>query len=334
MKIKFQFNARSSGQGVPEALTIANKCGGVLDNKFYVIEFDDPRDKNLDRLFNLVGNLKGSIIIINDGEPVNAVKFFYAVNCQDKLLCKGVCKHLPLGYYSVDQFAQAHALNIKGEVLKASDPNLFRRLSNYLEPISDNQFKFNKQLFLEHAIIELTMEKQFCEKYDFDKFTEYVNKLPSQIELISPEELEDAYEERYEKDQGIAYILPECDIDNNLPFESIIRCSKAISLISRFTKPSRVSDSDVTIYSFPELNKIIFVKLVIKEIKSYPEEPNDIDEEKDEETYIITEEEGFFTVKSDIFELYFQIFDESNPGIQEHFKNLSKIQRDFKFKKR
>lgn len=64
MKIKFQFNARSSGQGVPEALTLAKKCDGVLDNKFYAIEFNDPRDTNLGRLFNLVGNLKGSVILI------------------------------------------------------------------------------------------------------------------------------------------------------------------------------------------------------------------------------------------------------------------------------
>ena len=51
MKIKFQFNSRSSGQDVPEALTIAKKCGGVLDNKLYAIEFDDPQDKNLLRFF-------------------------------------------------------------------------------------------------------------------------------------------------------------------------------------------------------------------------------------------------------------------------------------------
>ena len=324
MKIKFQFNAKSSGQGVPEAITITNKCGGVLDNKFYVIEFANPRDKNLVKLFNLVGNLKGSVIVINDGEPVNAVKFFSAVNCQDKLLCKGACKHLRLGYYSVDQFAQAHAPNIEGEVLKASGQDLFRSLSNYLDPISDNLFKFNKQLFLDHANIELTMEKQFCEKYDFAKFTDYVNNLPSEIELIPSEELEDSYEERHGEEQGIAYILPECEIDNKLPFESIVRCSKAVSLLSRFTKPSIISDSDITVYSFPELNKIIFVKLIVNEVESYPEEANE-DDEEEEEPYIITEEEGFFTVKSDIFELYFQMFDESNPSVEEHFKNLRKF---------
>ncbi|GAJ20813.1 unnamed protein product, partial [marine sediment metagenome] len=72
-------------------------------------------------------------------------------------------------------------------------------------------------------------------------------KLPLEIELISPEELPDSYEERYEKDQGIAYILPECDIDHKLPLEAILRCSKASSLLSRFTKPSRIADSDITV---------------------------------------------------------------------------------------
>jgi hypothetical protein len=324
MKIKFQFNARSSGQGVPEALTLAKKCGGVLDNKFYAIEFDDPRDKNLERLFNLVGNLKGSVILVDDGEPVNAVKFFYAVNCQDKLLCKGACKHLQLEYYSVDQFALAHSADIKGEVLQTSDPDLVRALSDYLEPISDTLFKFDKQLFLDQANTSLAMEREFCEKFDFIKFTDYVNALPSEIELISPEELPDAYEERYEEGQGIAYILPECDIDDKLPLDSILRCSKAISLLSRFTKPNRIANSDVTVYSFPELNKIIFVKLIVNEVESYSDETNG-DDEENEEILIITEEEGFFTVKSDLFELYFQIFGESDPNIEERLKKLRKL---------
>lgn len=321
MKIKFQFNARSSGQGVPEALTLAKKCGGVLDNKFYVIEFDDPRDKNLVRLFKLVGSLKGSVILVNDGEPVNAVKFFSTVNCQDKLLCKGACKHFKLGYYHVDQFAQIHSPNIEGEVLKTSSPALFRFLSNFLEPIDDNQFKFNKQLFLENANIELSMERQFCDKFDFSKFTDYVNNLPSEMELISAEELEDSYGERYEEDQGIAYILSKCQLDNDLPFKTIVRCSKAISLLFRFTEPIRMSDSDISIYSFPEIDKIILVKLIVSEVESFSEEPAN-DEER---TYIIKEKQGFFTVKNDAFELYFQIFEESNPDSEEYFKNLRKL---------
>ena len=60
-----------------------------------------------------------------------------------------------LEYYSVDQFALAHSADIKGGVLKTSDTNLFRSLSDYLEPISDTLFKFNKQLFLDYANISL-----------------------------------------------------------------------------------------------------------------------------------------------------------------------------------
>ena len=176
-------------------------------------------------------------------------------------------------------------------------------------------------MFLEHAENELTMEKQFCEKFDFEKFKDFVNKLPSEIELISSEEPEDSYEERYEEDQGISYILPECDIDNTLPFESIIRCSKAVSLLSRFTKPSRILDTDITVYSFPDANKIILVKLIVNEIDSSLTEPDD----DEDVTYVITEKQGFFTVKNELFELFFQIYDESNPQIEEQFKNLRKF---------
>jgi len=323
MKIKFQFNSKSSGQGVPEAISLAKKCGGYLDNKFYVIEFDDPKDRNLGKLFDLVGNLKGSVIMLDDGEPINAGQFFYAVYCQDKLLCKGICKHMRLEYYPVDEFTKAHISDIEGDILKTSNTNLFRQLTDFLEPISDTQFQFNKSLFLEFADSFLTMERQFCEKFDFDKFTEFIQTFPSKIELISSEELEfeDTYEEQYEEEQGIAYILPECDIDNLLPFESIIRCSKAISLLSRFTKPSRISNSNISIYSYPEINKIIFVKLQVKDVNSYAEE-QEVEEEK---TYVIKDHQGFFIVKNDLFELFFQIYEDSDPSIENQFKYLRNL---------
>ena len=50
MKIEFKFNSRSSGQNVPEAISLAQKCEGVIENKFYKIEFDNPKDKNLEKL--------------------------------------------------------------------------------------------------------------------------------------------------------------------------------------------------------------------------------------------------------------------------------------------
>ena len=321
MKIKFKFNAKSSGQGVPEAITIAKKCDGVLDNKFYVIEFDNPRDKKLGRLYGLVGNLKGSVILVNESESINAVKFFSAVFCQDKLLCKGACRHFKLGFQYVDHFAQINASSIEGDVLKTSSPALFRFASNFLEPISDNQFKFNKQLFLDSANVDLAVEKQFCEKYDFSKFTDYVNALPSVMELISADELQDSYEELFEDDEDIALVLTESVIDNTLPFNSILRCSSAISLLSRSPKPIRIADSDIKIYSFPEVKKILLVKLIVNEIESLTEE-HDNEEEKN---FLITEEQGFFIVKNELFELTFQIYEESDPAIEGQYRNLRKL---------
>lgn len=321
MKIKFQFNSRSRGQGVLEAINIAKKCGGVLDNKFYVIEFDNHRDKKLGRLYSLVGSLKGSVILVNDGEPINAVKFFSAVYCQDKLLCKGACRHFRLGFQYVDQFVQIHSPNIEDGVLKTSSPALFRFASNFLEPISDNQFKFNKQFFLDSANIDLAMEKLFCEKYDFSKFTDYVDALPSVMELVSADDLQDFDEDLFEDDEDIALVLTESVIDNSLPFNSILRCSSAISLLSRFPKPSRIADSDIKIYSVPEVKKILLVKLIVNENKSSTEEHDN----EEEMNFLITEEQGFFMVKNELFELKFQIYEESDPTIEGQYRNLRKL---------
>lgn len=38
MIIEFRFNSRSSGQNVPEAIRIAERCGGFIEDKFYKIK--------------------------------------------------------------------------------------------------------------------------------------------------------------------------------------------------------------------------------------------------------------------------------------------------------
>lgn len=102
-KITFQFNYKSSGQNIPMALSIAEKCGGVIEKDFYKIDFDSAEDQNLKILFNLVGNLKGSCINIDNGEPINARKFFYAVNCHNKYLCKEISNNLLSSAYYRDE---------------------------------------------------------------------------------------------------------------------------------------------------------------------------------------------------------------------------------------
>lgn len=95
MIIEFRFNSKSSGQNVPEAIRIADRCRGFIEDKFYKIKFDDPENKDLKKLFELVGNLKGTAIVIDKEEPVIAHKFFNVVNCPEKL------NHVPLGVVKI-----------------------------------------------------------------------------------------------------------------------------------------------------------------------------------------------------------------------------------------
>lgn len=89
-KITFYFNYKSSSHKIPTALSIAEKCGGIKKNDFYQIDFDSVGDQNLKILFDLVGDLKGTHITINNGKPIDAREFFYVVNCSSKQLCKEI----------------------------------------------------------------------------------------------------------------------------------------------------------------------------------------------------------------------------------------------------
>ncbi|HEC39612.1 hypothetical protein LCGC14_2877600 [marine sediment metagenome] len=76
MIIEFRFNSKSSAQNIPEAITIAERCEGYIDNKFYKIKFESPEDKHLKKLFELVGHLKGTRISIDGKDPVIAHNFY------------------------------------------------------------------------------------------------------------------------------------------------------------------------------------------------------------------------------------------------------------------
>ena len=81
MKITFIFNPKSTGQNVPIALSIAEKCGGIIEENYCQIEFNSIEDKSFRKLYDLVGNLKDSEIAINEREPVNARIAYHVVTC-------------------------------------------------------------------------------------------------------------------------------------------------------------------------------------------------------------------------------------------------------------
>ena len=319
MIVKFQFNSRSSGQNVPEAISLANNLNAKLENRFYVMEFDSPQDKNLQKLYQLVGGLKGSIITLDDGEPINASKFFNTVDCQEKLLCKGLCKHVRVGYYPIDQFLIAIAPSIENGVLRTSSVEMIRNLSNFLEPINENHFKFNKELFLRHTIEETILENQFCDIFELNNLKVEIEKLPDEIELTAREDMEFEEGDDLSEESLLINFFASCEIDGKMNLSDIITCSKAISLLTQNGTLTRIHDSDVMIQSFPEIKQVILIKIIPQEVEM------EDDKDKELEVDIIKKEKEFFSIKNPTVEVYFQLYDENDSNIGERFKLLQRL---------
>ena len=92
MKIRLEFNTKSSGLGIPDAIRIAKKCNGVLDGKIYKVEFTSEKNNDLRKLLDLIGNLKSSKIFL-DEEEVNPRDFKDTFDCRNFTFCKGICNH-------------------------------------------------------------------------------------------------------------------------------------------------------------------------------------------------------------------------------------------------
>ncbi len=325
MKIEFKFNSKSSGQNVPEAIRLAEKHGGFIEDRYYKINFESPEDKDLTKLFELVGNLKGTAISINGEEPVVARKFFNAVNCPEKFLCKGICRHVRIGYYDFGSFLDENSENIENGIFSTSDENLIRYMTDFLEMVEENRFRFNKDRFLEYFQRETEMEHKFCKKFNFEKTKKELEKLPEEIQLVPRKELEEyeerfGYEEEYEVENTISTILTHCELSSKLSFKDVLQCSKALSLLINERGCATIEDTDVLIYSFPVLRQIILAKLIF-----YEKFIDELDEE--ELKYIATKENDFFCASNPISRLYFQIFNEDDSTIKECFEKLKRLKK-------
>jgi len=324
LKIVFQFNSKSSGQGVHDAVSIAQKYNGILDGKFYKIQFDSPEDKNLDKLLELVGNLKGSLIFIDNEEGVVASKFMNTFNCPDKLLCKGICNHTHLGYYPLKEFKAYYGRSIKNNVLTTNDSHLIGSISDFLDEIEENHFKLNKELVYQYFVESTEFEKKYCSKYNEEKTKMEVDKLPNEICFITPEKYEgEIYMEEYEGEEKeinkiLRGILTNCVIDSKLSIEDILNCSNAISLLSFPSQGNMIQDTDVWVYSYPHIDKFILMKLKTQEL-----EPKITDDQ--EIIDVVTKEKNLFYLKNPYIELYFQVFDSNDPAAKDYYKILKNL---------
>ncbi len=90
MIIKFIFDFHSEGKDVIEAIEVAKKLNGKKNGNTYQVEFSSTQDKDLMKLYVLVGHLGGSKLII-DSEEFQPTVIYCVFNCPRKSNCSGKC---------------------------------------------------------------------------------------------------------------------------------------------------------------------------------------------------------------------------------------------------
>lgn len=263
--ILFEFNSRSSQRGVIAANQIAKRCGGVIIDSLYKIKFETPTDPELERLYGLVKNLKGTAMALENGEVIDPAKLFYAVKCERKIICRGICTHVSFGGLSVDQFIEKYSNYIEDNVLYIFSEKLLLSIAEFLEPVGDNKYKIKKSVFLEHFQAQADLEKRFCPNFNLFTITEEINKLPETLYFMDQDEFEKKFGETRREEILLREILANYRIDSTLSTEEILTCSKAISLLSDSPRGSLLQDIYIAIYSFPHINQYILLKIIEKE---------------------------------------------------------------------
>lgn len=236
------------------------------------------------------------------------------------MLCKGICEHIRIGYNSIEEFLENNSENIENGILSTSDQDLIRYMLDYLEVLGEDKFKIDRTRLLKYFLIETEMEKKFCEKFDLAKVENEIDKLPKEINLVPYEELEEEYGFR-EVEKMIETILINCEISSEMSFNDVLRCSKAVSLLFGSLISTVIEDIDVYFFWYPSLKQIILVKLLFDK-RVYEEQ------EEEELGYIITKVDNFFCASNPYSNLYFNLFDEDDPTIQEHFEKLKSLKGD------
>ena len=90
MIIKFLFNFQSEGKELTEAIEVAKKLNGRIIGGTYQVEFNSVQDRDLMKLYILVGHLEGTNLII-DNEEFEPTVIYCIFNCPRKPSCLGKC---------------------------------------------------------------------------------------------------------------------------------------------------------------------------------------------------------------------------------------------------
>ncbi|MHA1130899.1 MAG: hypothetical protein ACTSQQ_08830 [Candidatus Helarchaeota archaeon] len=85
VKVEIWFNSKSSGQGITDALKIADNHEKSFDGKMCIVKFASAEDKDIEKILKAVGNLKYTKVLV-DGVEYPSRNVARTLFCDEKLL--------------------------------------------------------------------------------------------------------------------------------------------------------------------------------------------------------------------------------------------------------
>lgn len=192
MEIVAEFSSKSQAQGIPDAIKLAVKCGTVLEGKKYRLIFTNPKDKNLKKLLALIEGRTLRLLI--DGEKVGSYEFRRTFFCEERTLCKGICKHEFFIGGTLDEFLPKFKSRMREGMLPLR--NEFE-LSDFLkfvepDPETENRYVMDRDIITEYFTEKFDFERKYCDKFDQNKLDAIIQQLPTTIEVGKRPEAEPA----------------------------------------------------------------------------------------------------------------------------------------------
>ena len=189
MKIIVRFVTRGTSPSVKDAVKVAEHCEHYIEGSEYYVHFDAP-DENLQKLLNIVGSWKTTQVFVDDKE-VSAKKLQNVLFCPSKLLCKGICDHIRIGWRRLDEFLRkekdderliGYRAIIIEENMAFVDERTISDFAHFLEEIEEKKFRLEKDKLKEWINDEFYLELKYCEKINIEKILEIIDNLPEIFE--------------------------------------------------------------------------------------------------------------------------------------------------------
>ena len=191
MKIIVRFITKGASPSVRDAIKIAEHCEHYIEGSEYYVHFDTPNE-NLKKLLDIACSWKTTQVFVDDKE-VNAKKLRNVLFCPSKLLCKGICDHIRIGWRKLDELLRKNQEDEKligignhGIVIEENTAFVDERTINdfapFLEQIDEKKFRLEKDKLKEWINNEFDLELKYCEKINIEKILEIIDNLPEIFE--------------------------------------------------------------------------------------------------------------------------------------------------------